>query len=89
MTKLRFATDCEDSFKQLTSKRLQDRLGHLLDLVAEVPTFGSRLVRDSIKEEFGDNCLKADLNPFFLLYEYDEVADIVHVYGIVHSHSVQ
>ena len=88
MTRIRFATDCQKTFGHITSRRLQDRLDELLDLIVEVPTIGSKLVRDSLKEEFGENCLKADLAPFLLIYEYDEGEDIVRVYGIVHRRSV-
>ncbi|MBQ9067944.1 MAG: hypothetical protein IJ131_02630 [Eggerthellaceae bacterium] len=69
MTRIRFATDCKASFAQITFRRLQNRLDDPLDLMVEVPTFGSKLVRDSLKKEFGSNCMKADLEPFLLIYE--------------------
>lgn len=61
----------------------------LLELMQDVPTFGSRKVRGSLKERFGESCMVADLSPFLLVFEYDEGSDAVRVYGVVHQCSVR
>ena len=88
MAKLVFAERYFDTVGQITSRKLQDRLLSLLALMEEVPTFGSCKVRDSLKDQFGESCMTADLSPFLLVFEYDEAADTVYVYGIVHQRSV-
>ena len=89
MAELVFADSYFEAVGQITSRQLQDRLLDLLGLMREVPTFGSRKVRGSLKERFGDNCMTADLSPFLVVFEYDEEQDIVFVYGIVHQRSVR
>ena len=89
MPKLVFAESYFEAVGQITSKRLQQRLIHLLELMQDVPTFGSRKVRGSLKERFGDACMVADLSPFLLVFEYDEENDTVNVYGVVHQRAIQ
>lgn len=89
MTKLVFAESYFETVGQLTSRRLQDRLERLLELMQDVPTFGSTNVRDSLKQEFGPYCMTADLSPFDLVFEYDPETDIANVYGIVHQRSIR
>lgn len=89
MAELEFAESYFDTVEQITSKRLRQRLLKLLEIMQDAPTFGSRKVRDSLKERFGGNCMTADLSPFLLVFEYFEDDDIVRVYGIVHQRSVK
>lgn len=89
MAELVFADSYFETVGQITSRRLQDRLLDLLSLMSEVPTFGSRKVRGSLKDRFGDCCMTADLSPFLLVFEYDEEHDVVYVYGIVHQRAVK
>ena len=89
MAKLVFAESYFETIGQITSRRLRERLLHLLELMQDVPTFGSRKVRGSLKKRFGENCMTADLSPFLLVFEYDEPADVVNVYGVVHQRGVR
>ena len=89
MAKIVFTKSYFDTIGQITSKRLQDRLLNLLDLIEEVPTFGSRKVRGSLRQRFGEGCMTAYLAPFLLVFEYSEESDTVYVYGIVHQRSVK
>lgn len=89
MARLVFAESYFDSITEIVSARLQSRLEHLLELMEEVPTFGSRKVRDSLKDEFGPNCMTADLSPFELVFEYDTETDTVYVYGIRHQRRIR
>ena len=88
MAKLIFAESYFETITQITSPKLQDRLLDLLVLMQNVPTFGSRKVRDSLRSRFGDGCMTADLSPFLLVLEYDKEQDAVYVYGIVHQRSI-
>ena len=45
MARLVFAESYFDSILEITSAKLQNRLEHLLELMEEIPTFGSRKVR--------------------------------------------
>jgi len=89
MSKIVFTESYFDTILQITSKRVQNRLLDLLDLLQEVPTFGSRKVRESLRQRFGESCMTADLSPFLLVFEYKEGVDTVYVYGIVHQRSVR
>lgn len=78
-----------ETIAQIESPKLQDRLLALLELLGEVPTFGSRKVRGWLRERFGDTCMTADLSPFLLVFEYIEEDDTVFVYGVVHQREIR
>ncbi len=78
-----------ESVAQITSPQLQDQLINLVSLIEAVPTIGSALNRDSVKEDFGGNCLTAQLRPFLLVYEYDEKEDAVMLYRLIHQRQVK
>lgn len=88
MAELVFADSYFETVGDITSPRLQDRLLDLLSLMQDVPTFGSRNVRGSLRDRFGDNCMTADLSPFLLVFEYAPDDDVVYVYGVVHQRAV-
>ena len=89
MARVIFTQSYFDTIGQITSTRLQNRLLDLLGLISEVPTFGSRIVRDSLKRRFGKGCMTADLSPFLLVFEYVGESDTVYVYGIVHQRAIR
>lgn len=83
MTELRAAARFLDKAGSITSPKLRARLEGLLELLSEVPTIGSALTRDHLEEEYGESCLTLDLKPFFIVYEYDDGADVVALYDII------
>lgn len=89
MAELRTTEQFFTSIDQITTAKLRNRLEELIKLVEQVPTIGSTLNRDWLKAEFGASCLTLDLKPFLLVYEYDESADVVALYGIVHHRRVR
>lgn len=89
MAELIFAESYFETIAQIESPKLQDRLLSLLELLSEVPTFGSRKVRGWLRERFGETCMTADLSPFLFVFEYIEKDGIVFVYGIVHQREIR
>lgn len=75
-----FLVDASD----IWSDAVMDDLKDVLTAIEIFPRIGSRDVPASIRERFGEGVLKAVVPPFDLIYEYDEVADAVTVYGLVH-----
>ncbi len=89
MARIVFAQGYFDSIDQITSRRLEGRLLDLLDLIAAVPTFGSRKVRGLLERRFGKGCMTAGLSSFLLVFEYVDEADTVYVYGVVRQRSIR
>lgn len=89
MIKMRAAERFLDKTGSISSPKLQARLNSLLDLISEVPTVGSVLNRDYLREEYGQNCLTLDLSPFLIVYEYDEASNTVDFYDIIHQRSLK
>ena len=51
------------------------------ELLATLPTLGSRDFPLSICEAFGDDVRKLNVHPFLVIYRYSESDDIVHILG--------
>lgn len=88
MATLHTTDEYYESILQITSPKLQIRLEKLIRLIAEVPTVGSSLCRDWVREKYGKDCLTVELSPFMLVYDYDSETDEAVVYGIIHQRQV-
>ena len=66
------------------SPKVLDDLTRALEAIETFPKIGSTQIARSIREEFGDSVYKVIVKPFDLIYEYDEAADELIVYGLVH-----
>ncbi len=72
-----------DDASYVYSPRVQDDLANALRSIESFPRIGSSAVPASIKEQFGTGVLKVIVKPFDLIYEYDEEADTVVIYGLI------
>lgn len=52
-------------------------------MIEAFPQSGLTLVPESLVREFGPQVRKCAMSPFYLVYEYDEDADVVFVHGLV------
>lgn len=88
MARLLLAERFVDDSASLHSPRLLKRLRLVLDMIQSFPESGTGNVPRSIAEEFGGRVRLCPLNPFDLVYEYDEDADTVMVYGLVPQRAI-
>ena len=65
------------------SDKVLNDIRKALDAIETFPNIGSSDIPQSVVEDFGSNVRKAIVKPFDLVYEYDEPADTVIVYGLV------
>ena len=55
---------------QIYSLKVADELKKAISLIEVVPTIGSKIVRNSLKEEFGEDIYKWVVGPFDLIYTF-------------------
>jgi len=82
----RFRTDV---LAMETSEKVYD---HIMKTIQEtlptIPTIGNNDLPVSISEKFGENVRRVFVRPFLIIYEYDEAAQKVYVYGLMHERQV-
>ena len=72
-----------DDASRIWSDRVLDHVRRVIGNLESFSNMGSMDVPTSIAKEFGGGVRKCVVAPFDLVYEYDEQADIVYVYGLV------
>ena len=77
----RFARDYMDV--KLESK--QNEIIKAIDLLSELPELGSRNLAEYIVHTYGTGVRKLVVNPFDVIYEYDEGDDEVRVLALLHQ----
>lgn len=82
MAKLLIADSFLDSLAEL-DEPTEQAVWSKLELVSAVPGCGSSLASDSLRRTYGPACLKVAVKTYVVLYDYDEHADEVYVFGIV------
>lgn len=68
---------------QVWSDKVLDHIYSVITMLERFPQLGSTDIPQSISQEFGVNVRKYVVSPFDLIYEYDEHADVVYLYGLV------
>ncbi len=74
---------------QIYSPGLAKRLKRTILLLEVVPTMGSKIIRDSLKKRFGKDIFKLVVEPFDLIYTYDEAARCVRLHALVPQKTVK
>ena len=65
------------------SDEVQDNIRKALNAIEVFPKIGSNDIPRSVADNYGSTVLKIAVNPFDLIYEYDESADTVILYALV------
>lgn len=74
-----------DDAAHIQSHKLLAQIEGNLRNIAAFPEIGSKNIPPSVAAEFGESIRLIPINPFDLIYEYDEKADSVIVYGLIHQ----
>ncbi len=80
-----FLADAE----QIYSPKVADELKNAIALFEIVPTIGSKIVRDSLKKEFGEDIYKWIVGSFDLIYTYDENSQVVQLHALIPQRMVK
>lgn len=89
MPRLEYSDRFADDLAHVTSDKVEARIYIALDNVEAFGDFGSRVVPDSIREDFGEGVRKVVVNPFDLVYTYYPDDDLVRVEALVHQRAAR
>ena len=89
MPRLEYSDRFADDLAHVTSDKDEARIYIALDNVEAFGDFGSRVVLDSIREDFGEGVRKVVVNPFDLVYTYYPDDDLVRVEALVHQRAAR
>lgn len=87
MPELRISDGFKSDLLRVHSDRLLEDIYSLIDALETMPCLGSRNLPTSIREQHGDKARKLVVDPFDIIYLYDEERDVVEVAGLVHQRS--
>jgi plasmid stabilization system protein ParE len=77
-----------DDAQVIYSERLLNELECTLSRLEVLPQIGSRILAESIVEEFGEEVFKLLLGPFAIIYRYDEKSSIVWLLALIHQRRI-
>ena len=69
--------------EQIYSRKIAKELREAIALIEAVPAIGSKIVRQSLKYEFGEDIYKWIVGPFDLIYTFDESRGIVQLHALI------
>jgi len=75
----------KDLRSKVTSKKVYEEIRTKVKYLNIIPTMGSTDLPESIIQTFGDGVRKLSNPPFLIIYEYDESAELITVYALVHE----
>ena len=82
---LRISEGFKSDLLQVYSDWLLEDIYALVDSLKTMPCMGSRNLPASIRKRYGDRARKLVIDPFDIIYLYDEEHDIVEVAGLIHQ----
>ena len=88
MTRIRISEAFVASTAKIYSDRVFDVVYHSLELIGEFPEIGSLDLPLAIKQRFGEDCRKVVVDPFDILYRYDQEKDVVYIAELIHQRNV-
>ena len=69
--------------EQIYSSKVADELRNAISLFEIIPTIGSKIVRKSLKEEFGEDIYKWVVGPFDLIYTFNEDFQTIQLHALL------
>lgn len=89
MPRLEYSERFAEDLARVTSGKVEARIYAALDNVEAFGGFGSKVVPDSIREDFGEDVRKVVVNPFDLIYTHYPDDDLVRVEALVHQRAAR
>ena len=89
MPRLEYSERFAEDLAHVTSEKVEARVYAALDNVEAFGDFGSRVMPNSIREEFGMGVRKVAVNPFDLVYTYYPDDDLVRIEALVHQRAAR
>ena len=89
MPRLEYSERFAEDLACVTSEKVEARVYAALDNVEAFGDFGSKVVPDSIRRDFGMGVRKVIVNPFDLVYTYYPDEDLVRIEALVHQRAAR
>lgn len=89
MPSLEYSERFAEDLARVTSPKVEARIFEALDNIEAFEEFGSKLVPNSIRNEFGMGVRKAVVSPFDIIYTYYSEEDLVRVEALIHQRAVR
>ena len=89
MPRLEYSDRFAEDLARLTSAKVEARVYAALDNVGAFGNFGSRVVPDSIRRDFGEGVRKVVVGPFDLVYTYYPAEDLVRIEALIHQRAAR
>ena len=86
---IEFSEKFLEDASQIYTIRVAGELKKAISLIEVVPTIGSKIVRESLKEEFGEGIFKWAVGPFDLIYTFDEDSMSVQLHALIPQRMVR
>ena len=86
---IEFSEQFLEDADQIYSPKLAKKLKKTILLLEVIPAMGSKIIRDSLKERFGEDIFKLVVGPFDLIYTYDESTSSVRLHALVPQKTVK
>lgn len=89
MPRLEYSDRFAGDLARVTSPKVEARVYEALDNIEAFEDFGSRLVPESIRREFGEGVRKVVVNPFDLVYTYYPEEDLARIEALIHQRAAK
>jgi hypothetical protein len=89
MPRLEYSERFAEDLARVTSAKVEARIYAALDNIEAFGDFGSKVVPDSIREDFGGGVRKVVVSPFDLVYTYYPSDDLVRIEALVHQRAAR
>lgn len=88
MSRIHYAEGFFDDLIQVTSRRIEDRIFHNIDLLPTIPILGSTNLPPSIAAIYGNEVRKLPVGPFDVIYKILDNGDFL-VLGLMHQRAAR
>ena len=89
MPRLEYSERFAEDVARVTSAKVEARIYAALDNIEAFGDFGSKVVPDSIREDFGEGVRKVVVSPFDLIYTYYPSDDLARTEALVHQRAAR
>jgi len=89
MPRLEYSERFAEDLARVTSAKVEARVYAALDNVEAFGEFGSRVVPDSIRRDFGEGVRKVVVGPFDLVYTYYPDEGLARVEALVYQRAAR
>ena len=80
---IEFSVQFLQDAEQIYSPKVANELRNAISLFEIIPTIGSKIVRQSLKEEFGEDIYKWVVGPFDLIYTFNEDLQTIQLHALL------